>query len=146
MPICKNCHARITRFDKDMCPVCGTKDPFTGISGDTVEITSELSLQNEKLKVSIKRKWIASLLAVFIPFFGTPFYYLGYIKQGLVWLLFNIVLSGVLFTSLFFFVFNQQFLVPLIISLVVTYVFNFTLGIHLLMRRDYKDKRGELVR
>ena len=32
MPYCKNCGARITKFEKDICPVCGQKKPLEGAS------------------------------------------------------------------------------------------------------------------
>ena len=44
MPKCRNCGTRLTKFDIDICPVCGTKDPLKGVSSDTLEVTSEISL------------------------------------------------------------------------------------------------------
>ena len=39
MPNCRNCGARITKFDKDICPVCGTKNPLQGVGSETMEVT-----------------------------------------------------------------------------------------------------------
>ena len=57
MPTCKNCNARITKFDKDRCPVCGFVNPFNLDNGDTVDITSNISLEKElKKQETIIRK------------------------------------------------------------------------------------------
>ena len=44
MPNCRNCGARLSKFDTDLCPVCGIKNPLEGISSETVEITSQIDL------------------------------------------------------------------------------------------------------
>ena len=55
MPTCRNCGARLSKFDKDICPVCGTPDPLKGVTSETVEITSQVDLsqdpQSPKLKI-----------------------------------------------------------------------------------------------
>ena len=41
MPNCRNCGARITKFDKDICPVCGQKNPLMGVDVvKSVEVTN----------------------------------------------------------------------------------------------------------
>ena len=50
MPYCKNCGARITKFDKDLCPVCGAKKPLEGAHSDTIEITTELNVHNKEAR------------------------------------------------------------------------------------------------
>ena len=39
MPICKNCHRTISKFDKDMCPYCGTGNPIED-NYQTKDVTS----------------------------------------------------------------------------------------------------------
>lgn len=147
MPTCKNCNARITKFDKDRCPVCGFVNPFNLDNGDTVDITSNISLEKElKKEVKIKKKKIALLLSLFVPFVGTPFYYLKYPKQGLLWLLLNSIVIGVLFLLSYFVLFKNSLLWSILLPLLIAYVFNIALGILLMSKRDYKDGRGELVR
>ena len=55
MPKCKNCGSRLTKFDKDVCPVCGTKNPLDGVTSDTVEMTSFINMeQNRDFRVKKK--------------------------------------------------------------------------------------------
>ena len=49
MPYCKNCGSRITKFDKEICPVCGEKKPLDGAVSDTVEITTELNVKDKNI-------------------------------------------------------------------------------------------------
>ena len=77
MPNCRNCGARISKFDKDICPVCGTKNPLDGVSSETVEITSQIDLNNfvEGQKVVCRRK---KMLILFLAcgFTASQFFYL----------------------------------------------------------------------
>ena len=41
MPYCKNCHKEITKFDEDICPYCGTKNPIDP-TYKTMDITSHI--------------------------------------------------------------------------------------------------------
>ena len=43
MPICRNCNSRISKFDKDRCPVCGTITLEQEVISNTIhcEATSE---------------------------------------------------------------------------------------------------------
>ena len=64
MPSCRNCGARLSKFDSDICPVCGTKRPLEGVSSETVEITSQVDLSgfNDGQKVVRRRKKMLLLL------------------------------------------------------------------------------------
>ena len=77
MPNCRNCGARITKFDKDICPVCGTKNPLQGVGSETMEVTGQIDLNGfaEGQKVICRRK---KLLLYFLAlgFTGAPFFYL----------------------------------------------------------------------
>ena len=44
MPSCRNCGARLSKFDKDICPVCGAKNPLEGVSSETIDITSQIDI------------------------------------------------------------------------------------------------------
>ena len=43
MPNGKNCGARITKFDSDICPVCGFKHPIDVSKEETSDITSSFN-------------------------------------------------------------------------------------------------------
>ena len=50
MPNCRNCGTRLTKFEKDLCPICGCKNPLEGVSSETIEITSQIGGISEELK------------------------------------------------------------------------------------------------
>lgn len=146
MPVCKNCNSRISKFDKDICPVCGCVDPISTEHSETVEITSNISLENELGKgVRVRKKSIALTLALLLPFFGTPFYYLRFPKKGLIWMAINLAFIGILFVLAYFLIL-KNLLWSIIAPLIIAYIFNIWLGIFLYTKKDYKDGYGELVR
>ena len=56
MPNCRNCGARLSKFDTDLCPVCGIKNPLQGTSSETVEITSQIDLSEMKEGQKVLRR------------------------------------------------------------------------------------------
>lgn len=147
MPVCKNCNARISKFDKDRCPVCGCIDPISTEHSETVEITSNISLDNELRKnVKIRKKTTVLVLALLLPFVGTPFYYLKFPKKGLIWLACNLIFIGALFALSYYVIIKGNLPLSIIAPLIIAYIFNIWLGILLYTKKDYKDGYGELVR
>ena len=73
MPYCKNCGARITKFEKDICPICGQKKPLEGATSDTVEITTELKIHDKDRKEQYKAhfRFDTFLLFLFYWYFST---------------------------------------------------------------------------
>ena len=53
MPSCRNCGARLSKFDSDICPVCGTKKPLEGVSTETIDITSQVDMSD----LPLVKKW-----------------------------------------------------------------------------------------
>ena len=146
MPVCKNCNSRISKFDKDICPVCGCVNPISTEHSETVEITSNISLEKELRKdVKVRKKSTALLLALLLPFFGIPFYYLRYPKKGLIWMALNVSFIGILFLLAYFLIL-KNLLWSIAAPLIIAYIFNIWLGIFLYTKKDYKDGYGELVR
>ncbi len=147
MPICKNCGSRLTRFDKDVCPVCGFKKPLEGVSSDTIEITAEISAVKDDNKSSYKPKSrkMAFLYSALLGFTGAPFYYLKYYMTGMIWLLANLLVGGGIFVPLFVFA-QLSLLLSLLISIGTLYILNIILGFYFLSKHDLKDGRGEFLR
>ena len=145
MPNCRNCGARISKFDKDICPVCGTKNPLEGVSSETVEITSQIDLNNfvEGQKVVRRRK---TLLVLFLScgFTAAPFFYLKKKKFAIFWLIINLLVMGGLF-----FLLSMMKGVPLavaiIVPIVLSYVVNSIMGAIYYFLPDLKDGEGEFV-
>lgn len=145
MPNCRNCKSRISRFDKDLCPICGTKLPLEGVNSDTMEITAQVDISGikEGQKVLRRRRQTLFLFAL-IGFSGAGFFYLKYKFRGLVWLLINLF-----FLSGFFLLFYQLLTAGLPLSIFLTigliYFINISLGIFFYLVPNLKDGEGEHV-
>ena len=146
MPRCKNCGARITKFNKDICPICGEKTPLKGVESDTVEITSEIDLKSGDFAgFKPKEKSVTAILFFFLGFTGAGFFYLVKKKEGLIWLLSNIVAIGLLFL-LFNFAIKLDIVWSIVIPFIISYIINICVGLYFLFKQDLKDGRGEFLK
>ena len=145
MPNCRNCGARISKFDADICPVCGTKDPLKGVSSETIEITSQIDLSDfkEGQKVVRRRKVLLALFLA-IGFTAAPFFYLKKKKFAVLWLILNLLFIGGIFAVFFAFI-RLPLVVNIIIPIVCAYILNAIVGVMLYCLPDLKDGEGEFV-
>ena len=145
MPNCRNCGARISKFDADICPVCGMKDPLKGVSSETVEITSQIDLNNfvEGQKVVRRRK---KLLLLFLTcgFTGAAFFYLKIKKFAIPWLIINLAILAGLFL-LFYLAIGAHVAISIIIPILFIYLINSIVGVIYYYLPDLKDGEGEFV-
>ena len=144
MPNCKNCHSRISKFDKDFCPVCGVEHPLDGVTSDTVDITSEISLSDELKDVRIKKKLVCVLLSFFLGFLGAPFFYLNYKKVGLIVGGSSLGLFGLLLLVII--LVSQSWLWAILAPALVMLVINIVFGLYFILRQNLKTYNGELVK
>ena len=144
MPNCKNCGARISKFDKDICPVCGTKNPLDGVSSETVEITSQIDLNNfvEGQKVVCRRK---KMLILFLAcgFSAAQFFYLKRKKFAVLWLIINLVIMAAVYFLIS--MFRSPLAVCIIVAVLSTYILNSIMGVVYYFLPDLKDGEGEFV-
>ena len=144
MPNCKNCGARISKFDKDICPVCGTKNPLEGVSSETVEITSQIDLNNfvEGQKVVCRRK---KMLILFLAcgFTAAQFFYLKRKKFAVLWLIINLAIMAAVYFLIS--MFRSPLAVCIIVAVLSTYVLNSIMGAIYYFLPDLKDGEGEFV-
>ena len=144
MPNCKNCGARISKFDKDICPVCGTKNPLQGVSSETVEITSQIDLHNfvEGQKVVCRRK---KMLILFLAcgFSAAQFFYLKRKKFAILWLIINLVIMAAVYFLIS--MFRSPLAVCIIVAVLSTYILNSIMGAIYYFLPDLKDGEGEFV-
>ena len=145
MPNCRNCGARISKFDADICPVCGASKPLQGVSSETVEITSQIDLSDfkEGQKV-IRRHKILLLLFLLVGFTGAPFFYLKKKKNGFIWLIANLLFLGALF-SILFFALNLHIALAIVIPVAASYLVSAVLGAIYHYTPNLKDGEGEFV-
>ena len=144
MPICKNCHKRIERFNKDRCPICGVENPFEGMNSDTVEITTDINVDNINIDYHPRTKSTMLLLFVLVGFTGIPFFYLRKKKLGF----FQIAWSVSLFVGislLFWFLTDIPSFLCGLIALGVVYSLNSIIGLIHFFTPNLKDGNEEFV-
>ena len=145
MPSCRNCGARLTKFDKDICPVCGTPHPLEGVNSETVEITSQVDLSGfEAGQKVVRRRKQMLLLACLLGFTGAAFFYLKRKVLALIWLVANLaVIAGLV--CLFLFVAKLPPVAAILIPIAIAYVVNAIVGVIYFYLPNLKDGEGEFV-
>ena len=145
MPSCRNCGARLSKFDKDICPVCGAKNPLEGVSSETIDITSQIDISgfSDGQKVVCRRNRML-LFSLLIGFTGAMFFYLKRKRDGILWLSINLLAlsSGFL---LLFLVASLPIYLAIIIPVVVILLANVGVGLYFYFKPNLKDGEGEFV-
>lgn len=145
MPNCKNCGSRLTKFDKDRCPVCGFEHPLDGVSSETVEITSQIDINTPDYKnAKIKKRKTFLIFSILLGFTGLQFFYLGYKKWGIITLFSSLILIVGL-GALLYFVTPLSFY-SFLFSLSISYLINIILGIIIFFDEKIKDAYGGVIR
>ena len=147
MPYCRNCGARITKFEKDICPVCGTRNPLDGASSDTVEITSQLDLGAKENRKLYKAHFRLNTFIwfIFLGWTGAGFFYLAFKKRGLIWLLCNLAVLGGLIALFALALTGVKNWLSYAAPVSVVYLVNIGVGIYYLCKKDIKDGNGEFI-
>ena len=145
MPNCKNCGTRLSKFDKDICPICGFKKPLDGVESHTVEVTSEIQSITGDIKYHTRSRVVACFLSIFFGWTGAPFYYLLYYFAGSVFTLVELGFAGALF-AIWYFAVHLELILSIIIPIAILYGFNLILGIIFLYYHDLKDGRGDFIK
>lgn len=147
MPICKNCHHEITKFDADVCPYCGTIHPIDD-NYKTRDMTSFVDpiTGDYKLYKSKSRK-IAGVFSLFLGIFSADLFYLGFAKKAIFRLLIDLILIGGV-GSLFFFLVPGlkgnwlSYLLVFGVLFVVYLIYSF----HYFLKDSLVDSHGEFLR
>ena len=144
MPNCRNCGARLSKFDADICPVCGIKNPLEGIDSETVEITSQIDLSQMKEGQLVKRRRkVLTLLFYTLGFTGAAFFYIKKAILGLIWLVCNLLVMGGLFALFYLTVKNVA--VAIIVPILAVYLINIIVGVVYNFLPNIKDGEGEFI-
>ena len=144
MAKCKYCQRSIERFDADICPYCGGKNPLDE-TYKTMDVTQTfLNVNSDGELYRSKSKKTALLFGGFLGAFGAQWFYLGYKKQGIAELLITLISTLGIGFLLFFTVLPNAlaFIIPFAINVIVGIIFM----IRLAMEVSPKDGRGELLR
>ena len=145
MPSCRNCGARLSKFDNDICPVCGTKKPLEGVSSETIEITSQVDLSDFKAgQKVVRRRKMMLILSLLVGWTGAMFFYLKNKKVAILWLLLNLGFIASISLLLFSLV-GLHIALALVIGFAGAYLVNIINGLIFFYRKDLKDGEGEFV-
>ena len=145
MPSCRNCGARLSKFDSDICPVCGTKKPLEGVSSETIEITSQVDLSSFAAGQKVKRRRKTMLLlSLLLGFTGALFFYIKKALLGFIWLLINLLVGAGL-AVLFLLVVKLNLALSIILPVILIYLVNAIVGAIYFLKPNLKDGEGEFV-
>ena len=142
MPICKNCHSRIDKFNKDRCPICGVENPFEGVSSETIEITTNIDTDTKDYHPRKKKNLL--LYFIFLGFFGVPYFYIYQKKMGIYLSIINLVGIGLIGFFLGFYA-QLNYGLAYLIAVISLLVLNSLLGLYYFFSKNLKDGRGEFI-
>ena len=145
MPNCRNCGARLSKFDSDLCPVCGIKNPLQGVSSETVEVTSQIELSElaQERKV-IRRRKTMLILFFTLGFTGAAFFYVKRILIGAIYCIANLAIIGGLFPLLYLAI-KAPLPVAIIVPVLLVYLISAIVGLIMYYMPNIKDGEGEFV-
>ena len=145
MPICRNCKSRISKLDKDRCPICGEINPLDGVTSDTIEVTSDIDLSNEAFSdYKPKRRKTFLILSLVIGWTSAQFFYLKFFKLAFIALAINLAMAAAFFFPFFFGL--HDVVLSIVAPICVLYGANIALGIYFYRRPTLKDAEGNLLK
>lgn len=145
MPVCKNCKKRIDRFNKDRCPICGVENPFEGVTSDTVEITTNIDVDNINVDYHPRRRKKLLLFFVLIGITGIPFFYMKKKVMGFVQIFLSLAIALPTAFLLWKFVPAIYPFLDGVIGVGAAYLVNIIWGLIYSNLPNLKDGTGEFV-
>ncbi len=146
MPICKNCHRTIQKFDKDMCPYCGTENPIED-NYQTKDVTGFIKTTHVEgdLYKSKSRK-TAGFLCLLLGYLGIHNFYLGFIKKGILELLASLIIIGGVGCALFFLLEPFKNALAFVLPFALMFVVFAIISIRYFKNDSLVDSNGELLK
>ncbi len=146
MPICKNCHRTIQKFDKDMCPYCGTENPIED-NYATKDVTGFIKTTHVDgdLYKSKSRK-TAGFLCLLLGYLGIHNFYLGYTKKAILELLLTLVVVGGGGCALFFLLEPLKNALAFVIPFALMFIIFAIISVHYFKDDSLTDSNGELLK
>ena len=139
---CKNCGARLTKFNKEICPYCGCKNPIEHYEEDScvTQTIDQVYVEDKNFKQHSLN--IYYVLSMFLSIFSVDLFYIGKIKSGLIRLGINIAFYLVLFLTIYFSD-NALLVLSLLLPFGILYLVYLIFGIiKLAMKKSPFDKKG----
>ncbi len=138
---CKNCGEKLTKFNKEICPYCGCKNPLSESVAET-DTTKAVSFVNEE-DVKVKNKSFKTfiLLTYFLGIFGIEYIYLNKKKD------FCFALGGnlLIYICLFFIIYacSKEIWILILLPILFLYILNILYALFLTFNKaKINDKNG----
>jgi len=146
MPICKNCHRTISKFDSDLCPYCGTENPIAN-DYETKDVTSFITAtgSNTQLYKSKSRK-TSAFLCLLLGEFGAHNFYLGFKKKAWIELFVTLFFIGGVGSVLFFLVPPFHNALGFLIPFFAVWLVYMGVSIHYFTKDSLEDANGVFLR
>lgn len=139
---CKNCGNNLTKFNKEICPYCGIKDPIDDYldSSNTTQAIDKIYEEDKNFKQKDFKKYC--FLLMFLGIFGIDSIYLGKIYNLVVRLICNVCFFLILFLSIY--LSNDSLLVlSILLPIGILFLFYLIYGLIILfLDKKPKDKNG----
>jgi len=146
MPNCKYCHKSISRFDSDVCPHCGAKNPIDE-GYETKDMTQFVDpVTGEYELYRSKSRKAAGFLCLFLGVFGAHHFYLGYTRKGLFTLLASLLISLGIGLPVAFLLEAPLSIVLGLAPFLLLFLFYAVLSVRYFRSETIKDANGEFLR
>ena len=145
MPECRHCHEQIDKFETDICPYCGGKNPIPD-TYKTMDITKPITKMNGEKFVLYKSKSqkVYVILCMLLGFSGAHNFYIKKPKYGLVDIIISVVvIAG--FGSVLTFATPLSFFGYLVAFCIAWFMF-FVYSFYLRRKDSPRDGDGEFLR
>ena len=150
MPKCKYCGQSITKFDKEMCPYCGAKNPIDSSNPQTADITEAINTVNPtdeaRVNYKPKKKAINAVLCMFLGFLGIDELYLGFRNRFLIRLIINAICYVALLLIFYFTKAIVSSGLLFILPLIIVFSVWFIVGIIFFVLKNKKDANGAFLK
>lgn len=150
MPKCKRCKKNLTKFDKEICPFCGEKNPLNGNEGQTLDITESIKTidSNDDILLNYKQKskLLNALLCMFFGIFGIDEIYLGFKNRFLIRIIVNAVIYVILVLLFYFTSSSQEKFFIFVLPLLILFTFWLIIGLIYLLLKNKKDSNGAFLK
>ena len=137
---CKNCGENLTKFNKEICPYCGCKNPLSESVAET-DTTKAISYVKEEFNINQKSFKSFIFLTCFLGIFGIEYIYLNKIKE----FIFTLIANIILYLCIFFITFacTKEIWVLILVPLFFIYFLSLVYALYLtLSKSKIKDKNG----
>ena len=149
---CKKCHQALTKFDKDICPYCGTVRPLEGQSDETQDVTQIIEAENIKkdfIDYKPKKLLVYAFLLGFLGIFAAHLLYLKmYVKATFLFLsnIFFIGAGGYLLSLLNIEEFSSMYYLYWVIAAAVLFAIYLIVAITVFLKKNVLDKDGQVLK